>query len=454
MRWRNVRLEQTAVVLTEHKTAKKTGRPRVIPLVPPVVKLLAWMRSHRQASVVGLVERFLMDAGGVLKAPELARKMKPYGASDHAVARARAALGVEKHLVLCRPKGAPRNSDCEDLRDVVEEMMVRSFRAIEIYKRLQKDYGYEGSYDSVKRYARRLTDEVQSSRGRPSELAPRSYYEYRLPEDHVPLPDPTLNDFVFVNALGNRFCKNSLSLRMQRLRVRAGLPKHVTLYELRHRFAFQGIRHGVNLKLLSLALGHASTAMTEHYVYDAGLGVDVQQAVMQIAYGPGVLPVEKREPPPRPVEVVRLPPVEEIPAVAEHLPNRANSELARPQVPLGDPPQNGSKVETMLAQLLKRLPAEPSKRNTVSLIPEKLRPAEQESWDAYQWALGQDATLTTAKDGEVFLWLQSRPDCPCKLPPLVDTFRRYLGKARLFLDQRKRVLRPRVPAPIPEESDQ
>src|SRR5262245_61435243 len=50
MRWADVLFDQRSVVLTEHKTARKTGRPRVIPLVPTTVKLLLWMRSHCQDS--------------------------------------------------------------------------------------------------------------------------------------------------------------------------------------------------------------------------------------------------------------------------------------------------------------------------------------------------------------------------------------------------------------------
>jgi hypothetical protein len=30
----------------EHKTARKTGRPRIIPLVPTVIRLLLWVRRH------------------------------------------------------------------------------------------------------------------------------------------------------------------------------------------------------------------------------------------------------------------------------------------------------------------------------------------------------------------------------------------------------------------------
>jgi integrase len=46
MRWADLHLDQASVVLQEHKTARSTGQPRVIPLVPTLVKLLLWVRSH------------------------------------------------------------------------------------------------------------------------------------------------------------------------------------------------------------------------------------------------------------------------------------------------------------------------------------------------------------------------------------------------------------------------
>src|SRR5689334_4749048 len=51
MRWPDVHFEEGAVVLKEHKTARKTGRSRIIPLVPTVIKLLHWMYSQHQASL-------------------------------------------------------------------------------------------------------------------------------------------------------------------------------------------------------------------------------------------------------------------------------------------------------------------------------------------------------------------------------------------------------------------
>jgi integrase len=147
MRWPDVHFEEAAVVLNEHKTARKTGRPRIIPLVPTVIKLLLWMRSAQEVS------------------------------SAHK-------------------------------------------------------------------------------------------------QDHV-----------FRNGRSNAFSRGWLSLKMQRLRRRLGLPASVTLYGLRHRYCLMGIKNGVNLKLLSLCMGHVRTQMTEHYISEAGLTDQVQQAAMRVAYG-------------------------------------------------------------------------------------------------------------------------------------------------------------------------
>src|SRR6516225_10089096 len=63
----------------------------------------------------------------------------------------------------------------------------------------------------------------------------------------------------------------------------------VTLYGLRHRYGLMGIRNGVNLKLLSLCMGHVRTQMTEHYIAEAGLTTQVQQAAWRVAYGNGTV---------------------------------------------------------------------------------------------------------------------------------------------------------------------
>jgi integrase len=90
---------------------------------------------------------------------------------------------------------------------------------------------------------------------------------------------------VFVNGRGNPLSRGWLSLKMQRLRRRLKLPRGVTYYGLRHRYGLMGIKNGVNLKLLSLCMGHARTQMTEHYIAEAGLTEQVQQAAWQVVFG-------------------------------------------------------------------------------------------------------------------------------------------------------------------------
>src|ERR1700757_5269979 len=92
----------------------------------------------------------------------------------------------------------------------------------------------------------------------------------------------------FINGRGNALSRGWLSLKMQRLRRRLALAKGVTYYGLRHRYGLMGIKNGVNLKLLSLCMGHARTHMTEHYIAEAGLTEQVQKAAWQVAYGAGV----------------------------------------------------------------------------------------------------------------------------------------------------------------------
>jgi integrase len=102
---------------------------------------------------------------------------------------------------------------------------------------------------------------------------------------HRQSPNARSQDNVFVNGRGNAFSRGWLSLKMQRLRRRLGLARHVTLYGLRHRYGLMGIKNGVNLKLLSLCMGHARTQMTEHYIAEAGLSQQVQQAARQVVAG-------------------------------------------------------------------------------------------------------------------------------------------------------------------------
>jgi integrase/recombinase XerD len=108
---------------------------------------------------------------------------------------------------------------------------------------------------------------------------------YELPDGVVPAGAvcPQGGSHVFVNARGRPWDRTSLALRMVRLRERAGLREDCRLYGLRHRFATEAVRRGVNLKTVAELLGHTSTRMTEHYVHVAGDLTHLAEAVERAA---------------------------------------------------------------------------------------------------------------------------------------------------------------------------
>lgn len=46
LEWKDIRLEQGAIVIEKHKTRYRTKRPRIVPLNPVLVKLLGWLRRN------------------------------------------------------------------------------------------------------------------------------------------------------------------------------------------------------------------------------------------------------------------------------------------------------------------------------------------------------------------------------------------------------------------------
>src|SRR5437016_300747 len=73
VRWSDVHFEKRAVILDEHQTAAKTGKPRIIPLVPSMIQMPVWMRQLRQVRPVEVLERLLRN--GPVKGVEVARFM-------------------------------------------------------------------------------------------------------------------------------------------------------------------------------------------------------------------------------------------------------------------------------------------------------------------------------------------------------------------------------------------
>jgi integrase len=495
MRWADVQFDQAAVVLQEHKTAKKTGKPRVIPLVPTALKLLVWMRYRRQVSTVGLLERLLKS--GPKRGAEVAHFMAHYGVSIRAVARARQALGVIREWVEIRP---PAEVDAAAaLTELVERIHAAHARCVQtralpdilevgrLLGEARKHFGRGHWLDWLGRqqfafserlaqkylqaadylagspaagsevFAKRLYQLLEEAAQAPHQPAPagaaaprmQGFCRYRLPDDYQAPKEVNEEDFVFLTTEGSRLTRNNLSLYMQRTRRRAGVPDHVTLYNLRHRYGFQGAKNGVNLKLLSLAMGHTSVAMTEKYIASSGLSDEVRRAALQITSGPGAYPVVV--PAPLPVPVIRPPAVAEIPVLTEHIGKRFGLQRPRPDVPagmpevalptladLGDP--SGQSVEALMRLLMgkpRQTKRPPAKRTS---SPVEISPVHEAVYQAVAWAVEREPALSRARDRDVFLFLQAQADCPHKRPPSFPTFSRYLSASRLYHDTRKRIL--------------
>lgn len=72
--------------------------------------------------------------------------------------------------------------------------------------------------------------------------------------------------FVFRNTHGNQWKRNALSCRFKRLREKLG--KQLCAYALRHSYATEGLKRGVDSLTLAQIMGHSDTTMlSRHYAH-------------------------------------------------------------------------------------------------------------------------------------------------------------------------------------------
>ena len=206
LRWADIDWQRSVAVLKHHKTAKKTGRPRTIVLVPAVIRLLRWIRDHRPQRATALWLHSVL-AGGPRKVREVTERAKGANISYRMLFLARQRLGV-----ISRRRGG---------------------------------WASKGYYEYL------LPEEPSRS----------------LPKEPEPLAPDT---HVFINGKGRPWKRRAICLYMMRLRKRAGMAGDCRLYHLRHRFGTVGVKAGINLKVLATLMGHAHVSTTEMYVHVSG----------------------------------------------------------------------------------------------------------------------------------------------------------------------------------------
>ena len=77
------------------------------------------------------------------------------------------------------------------------------------------------------------------------------------------------SEFVFVNDHGNQWSRDALARRFKRIRIRAGIPKFVKLYGIRHQFVTDGLKN-VGPNAMKELVGHADTRMVDYYAHFSG----------------------------------------------------------------------------------------------------------------------------------------------------------------------------------------
>jgi len=206
--------------------------------------------------------------------------------------------------------------------------------------------------------------------------------------------------YVFANYRGRPWALGALVKSILRLRGKLGLAKDARLYGCRHAFATGAILSGVGIATLAELMGHSSILTTQRYIHLSGKVSHLREAI----------------------------------EIAGRLrPTQPSPRNGAPSLPRADPHR--------LWQVAPNEP--PVTANGSASVPEKLTPTQTRTWEAYSWAIENSPDLAKAKDKDVFEWLAKHPELRGQVPAKEETFTRYLRKARLFHDCRKRELPPR-----------
>ena len=84
----------------------------------------------------------------------------------------------------------------------------------------------------------------------------------KLLKQHHDAVNPDISDFVFKNANGDHYTHAALYNAFQRVMNRLNYKQHLRFHDLRHTFATEAIRAGVDVETVSKALGHFSVGFT------------------------------------------------------------------------------------------------------------------------------------------------------------------------------------------------
>lgn len=96
------------------------------------------------------------------------------------------------------------------------------------------------------------------------------------------LHDTSKSDFVFSNTNGGMLARRNVYRTLENIVKRSGIDKTPSLHDLRHTFASELIRNGLDMKKVSQILGHSSVTTTMNiYVHNSDDDLDVLKDVLK-----------------------------------------------------------------------------------------------------------------------------------------------------------------------------
>jgi integrase len=281
VKWADIDWKAGVIRLQEHKTRKKTGKPRLIVLAPVVQKMLREMQANPptldpkispEAAV--LVIRLIL-AKGPLPAKVFHQKARAAGLPSQGIYRLARQAGARSHRA--GGVGAKGYEEWALEEDFLECGLIQ--------RRNRKGY-YAHIWQNGKEVQVKLDDDLEKAKEKLKELKAQEQRPAVYPPREAPrrLYQPD-KEHVFLTEFGRPWKKQTLVQKFARLREKARLGPKARMYGLRHKFGTDGIRQGVNLKVLAELMGHTTTAMTEHYIHIAGDVETMQQAIEKM-FGP------------------------------------------------------------------------------------------------------------------------------------------------------------------------
>lgn len=294
MRWQDVDLERGVVCLKEHKTAKKTKRPRIIPLIPVLVRMLLWMLKQRLGYQTYVDRLRAIVASRTVPSWEFHRQADdlkvPKGCHRSVIAR-----DAGLYTWYEGSPGKPGHWVWAAQKPIHNYLITRHGRS--------GWYGYV-QLANGQQFNRKMGEDRAEAEKHLAEWVAQLEAEAQKTAQPVTLPEPPTEDgpaveqsrselplpadgigaaHVFLTWRGTPWQRHTFTQKIKGLRRAAGLAEDVSAYGLRHLFGTQAIRNAVALKLVATAMGHADTRITErHYIHIEG-EIELLRAAMEKA---------------------------------------------------------------------------------------------------------------------------------------------------------------------------